>query len=709
MIKTASDNEAILVNNERISLICSRIAGARNKEQLQEILFTGMKTVLPFNDFKVSLLNSGYTCHSPFIYQYEDRRANHPDFEELVKMEHPVTPALKKFLSRGDILIQSVEEMLTRDDVPSYAPFYKETGINEVIVYPMVTARDVISILILTNEKPGGFTAQHLQILQIIASILGVTVANILSNEEIAQREKEKSLLLKFSNDLALVQDKNEFAATISKGLKDMFQVEEFLLAKTNDDGKTGSFYILDREARYFNHPQFQKIKNIPVNVKSGIAGVVFRAGVPVAFDFLHLPPEVEITEEAVNFWVAVGLRNMLGVPLRIADKNVGILWLQPYIKKNENLINAVAAQIAMAVSNTIADETIKEQLQKISRYKKQLEHEKKYLQDEIKVTYNYSEIVGASPVMKDVFTLVAKVAPSLSGVLLLGETGTGKELIARAIHIASHRKDQMMVKVNCATLPANLIESELFGHERGSFTGASDKRIGKFELANHGTLFLDEIGEMPLELQVKLLRAIQEKEIERIGGRSVIKTDVRIIAATNKDLKKEVQEGRFRSDLYFRLNVFPITLPPLRSRRDDIPLLAQHFVDKYATNAKKGKVHFSSAAMKQLIAYDWPGNVREMEHLIERCLLLADGLVINELPLPVIMEQVSSISETGSAVKTIDQIEREHILSVLRLSNGKIAGAGGAAEKLNIPSSTLNSKMRRLNIIKGYHEDLGK
>jgi transcriptional regulator with GAF, ATPase, and Fis domain len=256
------------------------------------------------------------------------------------------------------------------------------------------------------------------------------------------------------------------------------------------------------------------------------------------------------------------------------------------------------------------------------------------------------------------------------------------------------------MVKVNCAALPANLIESELFGHERGSFTGALERRVGKFELANNGTLFLDEIGEMPLELQVKLLRALQEKEVERIGGKSTIKVDVRIIAATNRDLEKEMAEGRFRSDLYYRLNIFPISLPPLRLRKDDIPALATYFIQRFSKKAGKKISKVNNSAVQELVRYNWPGNIRELEHLVERSILLSSGDTIKrfELPSPR-QEEPTKSSGKELKLKTIDDNERDHILSVLKYCNGRISGEGAAAEILGVPKSTLHSKMKRLGI----------
>jgi transcriptional regulator with GAF, ATPase, and Fis domain len=314
---------------------------------------------------------------------------------------------------------------------------------------------------------------------------------------------------------------------------------------------------------------------------------------------------------------------------------------------------------------------------------------------------FTFGKMIGAGDSMRNVFAQVTEVAQAPCSVLILGETGTGKELIAKALHEKSGRRNKPLVKVNCAALPPDLIESELFGHEKGSFTGATDRRIGKFEQANNGTLFLDEIGELPLELQTKLLRVLQEREIERVGGRELIKVNVRIVAATNRDLLQEVKKGNFRSDLYYRLNVFPIVVPSLRDRKEDIPDLAMHFLHKHVTDRTKRPVGFSSNVMKQLQAYDWPGNVRELENVIQRCSLRANGETIKELPVQLSRPEHAITAEAH--IKTIDQVEREHIICVLKKCKGKVSGVGGAAQALKIPSTTLNSKMRRLDIKFSY------
>lgn len=320
-------------------------------------------------------------------------------------------------------------------------------------------------------------------------------------------------------------------------------------------------------------------------------------------------------------------------------------------------------------------------------------------------VGFNFDNIIGSSPALLNVMDMINQVAPSDTSVLILGESGTGKEKMADSIHNLSPRKGQPFVKVNCGALPASLIESELFGHEKGAFTGAIEKRIGKFERADKGTIFLDEIGELPLELQVKLLRVLQEKEIERVGSHSPIKINVRIIAATNRNLEREVAEGRFRLDLYYRLNVFPILLPPLRDRQEDLPALIDHFITIYNRKAGKKITGVADKVLKKMMNYDWPGNIRELEHLIERHILLAKTTVIEDISLPTFIQKEQPGIISTDRIKTIDENEKDHILAVLKKCNGKIWGPAGAAEVLNLPPSTLKSKMKKLGIKKGFSE----
>ena len=310
--------------------------------------------------------------------------------------------------------------------------------------------------------------------------------------------------------------------------------------------------------------------------------------------------------------------------------------------------------------------------------------------------------IIGKSNLLQEVIEKIKIVAPAETSVLILGESGTGKERVAHSIHDLSAHKSNAIVIVNCAALPHSLIESELFGHEKGAFTGANSQRIGKFEQANDGTIFLDEIGELPLDSQVKLLRVLQEKEIQRLGGNKTIKINVRIVAATNRSLEKEVAEGRFRLDLYYRLNVFPIQLPPLKERKEDIEDLANFFLKKYAASSRKNVSSISKTALEQLMQYDWPGNIRELEHLIERNVLLAKTNEIEKFDLPV--NNAPTLEINSGKMKSMEEMEKEHIMNALQICDGKVSGPGGAAELLKIQPQTLYSKMKKLGIKQGYN-----
>ena len=330
---------------------------------------------------------------------------------------------------------------------------------------------------------------------------------------------------------------------------------------------------------------------------------------------------------------------------------------------------------------------------------KDRLQEENIYLQQEVDQEYNFGEIIGQSNALSYVFFRVEQVAPMNATVLLMGETGTGKGVVARAIHTSSARKDRPMITVNCTSLPATLIESELFGRERGAFTGATTQQIGRFELADGGTIFLDEIGELPLGLQSKLLRVIQDGEFERLGSPRTIKTDVRIIAASNRNLEEEARNGRFREDLFYRLNVFPITMPPLRQRKEDIPLLVHHFVAKLNKKIGKKITTVSKDTLNTLQAYHWPGNVRELESVIERALITSQGTILKVLDR---LEPFRKADETaGQDVKALSVLEQDHIRQVLQITGGRIEGENGAAGLLGLNPSTLRARMRKYGILR--------
>jgi transcriptional regulator with GAF, ATPase, and Fis domain len=333
------------------------------------------------------------------------------------------------------------------------------------------------------------------------------------------------------------------------------------------------------------------------------------------------------------------------------------------------------------------------------------LQQQNLYLREEIKSEYNFDEIVGGSAALQTVLATVGQVAPTDSTVLILGETGTGKELVARAVHNASRRKDKPLIKVNCSALPTGLVESELFGHEKGAFTGATEKRTGRFELADGGTIFLDEVGELPLETQVKLLRVLQEREFERVGSAKTIRVDVRVIAATNRDLRQAIAEGRFRQDLYYRLNVFPVHLPSLRQRTEDVPLLVHYFVERYAAKVGRTITGVSAEAMERLARYPWPGNVRELENVIERAVILSTGPELSVgpelLPMPAAAPAASPPAGVGPVddAAALEDVDRRHIVAVLKRTGWRIDGPNGAARLLNMNPSTLRSRMQKLGI----------
>ena len=340
------------------------------------------------------------------------------------------------------------------------------------------------------------------------------------------------------------------------------------------------------------------------------------------------------------------------------------------------------------------AEKTLRDALVEIKELKNRLEAEKAYLQEEIKLEYNYENIIGNSDELRYTLYKVEQIAQTGTTVIILGETGTGKELIARAIHASGPRKNRSLVKVNCATLPLNLMESELFGHERGAFSGAFTRRLGRFEVADGATLFLDEIGELPLELQTKLLRVIQDGEFERLGSSRTIKVDVRIIAATNRNLEEEVRNGRFRKDLWYRLNIFPITVPPLRNRIEDLPLLMEFFLDKVSKKLGKSIDYIPKSIMNTLQSYHWPGNIREFENVIERAVINASE---NKLRLTDNLDKPQKNLTTTP--KTLEKVERDHIVSILEETRWKVSGKNGASEILGLNVSTLRARMRKLGI----------
>ncbi len=383
-------------------------------------------------------------------------------------------------------------------------------------------------------------------------------------------------------------------------------------------------------------------------------------------------------------------------LPLIRCNSTLGVLCLvrlqkDAFTSSDIEFLSQIAGQVAIAIDNAFAYRRIKELTDT-------LRQEKLYLEDEIRSELNFEEIIGSSAVLRRVLGQVEAVAPTNSTVLIQGETGSGKELIARAVHNLSQRRKHPFVKINCAAIPTGLLESELFGHEKGAFTGAISQRIGRFELASQGTIFLDEISEIPLELQPKLLRVLQEREFERLGSSRTLRTDARLIAATNRDLSAMVDELRFRSDLFYRLNVFPIHVPPLRERKEDIPFLVRHFAQHFARNMTKNIDTISAETMSALVSYPWSGNIRELQNVIERAVILSRGPAL-KVSLADLKPKSTDANGPVNGVMTLEEMERRHILSVLEQTNWVFAGPNGAAARLGMKRPTLQFRMQKLGI----------
>ena len=419
--------------------------------------------------------------------------------------------------------------------------------------------------------------------------------------------------------------------------------------------------------------------------------GVVLRQGAPTIYSPEHLQT---FDSEVVRKLMAEGIKSLCCVPLLVPKGPMGVLVLgstrrSAFQSDDLLLLSQVAAQLAIAIENhRVASE--------VDDLRQRFVEERKYLEGTTRFEGTFAEIIGESRALKQVLDQVAIVAGSDATVLILGETGTGKELIARAIHRTSQRHGRSFVKVNCAAIPTGLLESELFGHEKGAFTGAVSQKIGRMEMADGGTLFLDEVGEIPLDLQPKLLRVLQDQEFERLGSTRTLKVNVRLVAATNRDLARSVAEHQFRNDLFYRLNVFPIRLPSLRERREDIPLLVRYFVRRFSGRMQRNIESIPKETMEALLEWSWPGNVRELENLMERAVILSDGPVLR-VPLEAL--RTEPVAAVGRPDHTLDYAEREHIIRVLRETGGVLSGPSGAAHRLGLKRTTLQSKMQRLGI----------
>jgi len=518
--------------------------------------------------------------------------------------------------------------------------------------------------------------------------------------KNLQEREKEQSLIFSVCNALAPVTDSKEFSQVVNPRLKELLAFDDLIICTTNAKEEQYSVFYQSSDTA------LAQKNNTLYSVADGFFDCCTASADNVVFELSQLAKK-QLPDYILKAQ-ALGIRYIIGVPLPYLKKQPAIVFLlykkpDGLSRQASRLLKGIGTQLSITILNiTLTQNWERMEAELIKLRQRPEEHIACKPEEEI-TEDNFSGIIGNCKAMQNVFELITQVAYSETNVLVMGETGTGKELIACAIHQNSPYRDKTMIRVNCAAIPANLLESELFGHEKGSFTGATERRLGKFELAHNSTIFLDEIGELPLELQAKMLRVLQEREIERIGAGSPIKINVRIIAATNRDLLTEVAEGRFRSDLYYRLNVFPIIIPALRERMEDLPLLSSYFLKYHAARTGKNVTKLSHKAMEGMAAYHWPGNVRELGNIIERSILYAKGDAIKEVH----FLQVNSISgstiEDEFHIQSLQEVEKEHILKVVKKCNGRISGPYGAAVLLDIPATTLISKMQKLGIKKGH------
>jgi formate hydrogenlyase transcriptional activator len=561
-----------------------------------------------------------------------------------------------------------------------------DRGIRSICLIPLTTAKGPVGVLCLGSQSDDAFPVQQFSLLKQLAALLALGLENAQIHRNLRQQRERMQVLLGVCTTLASNSNLQQVFPKISAYLRRLLRQEYASIAL--HDKKTGTVVSQATD--------FPLGKGLLLEADFGASTTDTPAGKANAARAAMIFTRQEIAGFASDFSFKLqheGIKSLCCVPVGTSRGALGTLNLgstrdNAFKPDDLILLRQVASQIALAMENARAAEEIEE-------LRNRLAEEKRYLEGEISANVPFEEIVGESAALKNVQQEVVTVASSDATVLILGETGTGKELIARAIHRLSHRRERAFIKVNCAAIPTGLLESELFGHEKGAFTGAVSQKIGRMELADHGTLFLDEVGEISLELQPKLLRVLQDQEFERLGGTRTIKVDVRLIAATNRDLARRVSEQEFRSDLFYRLNVFPIRMPPLRDRPEDIPLLVRYFVHKYARRMDRRIDSISSENMNALVRWHWPGNVRELENFIERSVILSEGPGLR-VPLA---ELLSKSVDPQAPDHTLENAEREHIIRILRETGGQISGKNGAANRLNVKRTTLQSKMQRLNI----------
>jgi formate hydrogenlyase transcriptional activator len=587
------------------------------------------------------------------------------------------------------IEVQDIETETKFGDLVDRA---KTGGFRSFRVVPLTTDRQTLGCLSVVRRQPGPFSDADVRYLDHAAQLVALVLENALMAEVLGREKAQLETLLDVNSALVSSLDVQKLLQEISISIRRIVQQDYTHLALYDKAADGMKFYVLNTASQ-----PADLLPETLVALSQCPDGIAFRQGETMLFTQADLEL---IGSDYTRRLLDLGIRSVWCFPLMSRGRKLGTLGLASLredapFKDDVSLLGQIAAQVAIAVDNARA-------YAEIAKFKDKLSKEKLYLEDEIRSEHNFGEMVGNSPALKQVLRQVEIAAPSDATVLVLGETGTGKEMIARALHRLSSRREGNFIKLNCAAIPTGLLESELFGHEKGAFTGAISQKVGRLELADKGTLFLDEVGEISTELQPKLLRVLQDHEFERLGGIRTIHVNVRLIAATNRDLARAVEERQFRSDLYYRLNVFPIRLPALRERAGDIPLLVRYFVQKFARRMNKNIEFIPAEVIHEFEQWHWPGNIRELENFIERSVILTPG---NVFFAPMAELRISSPDRTKKSGSTLEDVEREYILRTLRESGGVIAGVRGAAVRLGMKRTTLQSRMQKLGITREEYE----
>jgi formate hydrogenlyase transcriptional activator len=611
--------------------------------------------------------------------------------------------------------VWKTQQPLTVDDIeqerrfPTLMARLLENGVQSFCAVPLTSALRPLGSMGFGSLQKRSYPEREQKFMEQVAKQVAVAVDNVLHDE--SAQAAQRQLMQERDRVRLLLEVNNAVVSHLS--LDDLFPAVSACLRKVIEHDGSALILYHPETHRYRVHVlSFAKNESF---IEEGICQKECKT--PASIAITTRKPAVLGEQDLINLaaesacakhWVAEGVRAFCSVPLLFHDRALGALDMgrrreDPFSPQDLELLGEVAKQIAIAVENAQA-------YREITELKDRLAKENLYLEEEVRTDHNFGEIVGDSAALRRVLKEVETVAATGSTVLIRGETGTGKELIARALHDLSPRRDRTFVKLNCAAIPTGLLESELFGHEKGAFTGAITQKVGRFELAHQGTLFLDEVGDIPPELQPKLLRALQEQEFERLGSTRTVRVDVRLVAATNRDLARMVADGQFRSDLYYRLNVFPVVLPPLRERTGDIPMLARHFTQRFARRMGRRIETIPTAVMDALTQYPWPGNIREMQNVIERAVILSPGpalqIPIGDLKVTAqeseVRGQKSEVDVTSNGRPlsgSLADAERDHILGVLRESDWVLGGPNGAAVRLAMKRTTLQSKMKKLGI----------